>query len=95
MADEVVLRLDRTSAKYLAGMLYDVGEHLAAGAPIAPMSTDESERLAAVLHELWRALGIPLPYGTDSGSAEPSRRRQSAGSQQNSRCTTDNSDEER
>ncbi|MEV4489624.1 hypothetical protein AB0K04_05840 [Micromonospora coxensis] len=73
MADEIVVRLDRTTAKYVANMLYDVGEHLAAGAPIAPTSTDEARRLGEVLQMLWRELGIPLPYETDKAAERPRR----------------------
>ena len=43
--EEIVLRLDRTTAKYLLGALYGLGEHLAAGVPIAPTTPDENERL--------------------------------------------------
>ncbi|WP_200206558.1 hypothetical protein [Micromonospora coerulea] len=73
MEEEIVLHLDRTTAKYLAYMLYDVGEHSAAGARIAPMSTDESVRLGEVLRALWRELGIPQPYVTDSVAERPRR----------------------
>ncbi|MET7747355.1 hypothetical protein [Micromonospora sp. NPDC005367] len=73
MADEIVLRLDRMTAKHLADMLYDVGEHLAAGAPIAPTSTDEARRLGEVLQTLWRELGISLPYETGKAAERPRR----------------------
>ncbi|RKN13568.1 hypothetical protein D7147_31045 [Micromonospora musae] len=56
MADEIVLRMDRVSAKHLADMLHNVGEHLAAGQRIEPMDPDESQRLGRVLHDLWAAL---------------------------------------
>jgi hypothetical protein len=52
--------MDRVTAKYLADMLHNLGEHLAAGQSIEPMSTDESQRLGRVLRDLWAAL--------DSGS---------------------------
>ncbi|MEU7797344.1 hypothetical protein AB0J77_29445 [Micromonospora tulbaghiae] len=71
--EEVVLRLDRPSATALAGLIYNVGEHQAAGMPIAELSTDDSERLGRVLRDLWRALGVPLPYG-GVGGKEPRRR---------------------
>ncbi|WP_233513699.1 hypothetical protein [Micromonospora craterilacus] len=71
--EEVVLRLDRPTATTLADLIYNVGEHQAAGMPIARLSTDDSERLGRVLYDLWRALGIPLPYG-DVRGREPRRR---------------------
>jgi hypothetical protein len=54
--DEIVLRLDRTTAKYLLGALHDLGEHLAAGVPIGPMAPDENERLRKLIRELRRSL---------------------------------------
>ncbi len=57
MADEIVLRLDRTTAEDLYVTLYEVGEHIAAGAPITPPTTGEVERLGAVLRELAHAVG--------------------------------------
>ena len=71
--EEVVLRLDRPTATALADLIYNVGEHQAAGMPIAELPEDDSERLGRVLHDLWRALGVPLPYGDVSGR-EPRRR---------------------
>ncbi|MBC9002643.1 hypothetical protein H9X94_11880 [Micromonospora aurantiaca] len=71
--EEVVLRLDRPSATALADLIYNVGEHQAAGMAIAELSMDDSERLGRVLRDLWRALGVPLPYGGVSGR-EPRRR---------------------
>ena len=71
--EEVVLRLDRPTATSLAELIYNIGEHQAAGMPIAQLSTDDSERLGQVLHDLWRALGVPLPYGGVAGK-EPRRR---------------------
>lgn len=57
MAEEITLRMDRASAQDLVGVLYELGEHIAAGAPIAPLSTKENERLAAVMRDLNHALG--------------------------------------
>ncbi|WP_231924373.1 hypothetical protein [Micromonospora chokoriensis] len=71
--EEVVLHLDLPTATALADLIYNVGEHQAAGIPIAQLSTDDSERLGRVLHDLWRALGVPLPYG-DLRGREPRRR---------------------
>ncbi|WP_204342533.1 hypothetical protein [Micromonospora terminaliae] len=71
--EEVVLRLDRPTAASLADLIYNVGEHQAAGMPIAELSTDDSARLGRVLRDLWRALGVPLPYG--GGPDEEPRRR--------------------
>ncbi len=71
--EEVVLRLDRPTAAAIADLLYNIGEHQAAGMPIAELSTDNSERVGRVLHDLWRALGVPLPYG-GVRAYEPRRR---------------------
>ena len=57
MVEEIILRMDRASARAQAGVLYDLGEHLAAGVPIAPLSTEENERLAAIMRDLNHALG--------------------------------------
>ncbi|MDO3704035.1 hypothetical protein Q3W71_20420 [Micromonospora sp. C28SCA-DRY-2] len=73
MPEEVVLRLDRPTATSLADLIYIIGEHQAAGMPIAQLSSDDSERLGRVLHDLWRALGVSLPYG-DVPEEEPRRR---------------------
>jgi hypothetical protein len=37
--------------------LYEVGEHIAAGAPITPSTAEEVERLARFLRELAHAIG--------------------------------------
>ncbi|MEU6074243.1 hypothetical protein [Micromonospora sp. NPDC047074] len=73
MPEEVVLRLDRPTATSLADLIYNIGEHQAAGMPIAQLSSDDSERLGRVLYDLWRALGVSLPYG-DAPGKEPRRR---------------------
>ncbi|MEU4473800.1 hypothetical protein [Micromonospora sp. NPDC023888] len=75
MSDEVeiVLRLDRPTATSLADLLYNIGEHQAAGMPVALLPPDDSERLGRVLYQLWRALGVALPYSDDPGN-EPRRR---------------------
>ncbi|MFC5927952.1 hypothetical protein [Micromonospora vulcania] len=70
---DVVLRLDRPTATSLADLIYNIGEHQAAGLPVAELSTDDSERLGRVLHDLWRALGVSPPYG-DGGGKAPRRR---------------------
>lgn len=56
---EIVLRLDRTTARYLLGALHDLGEHLAAGVPIGPMTPDENERLGQLIRELRGSLAQP------------------------------------
>ncbi|MEU5525415.1 hypothetical protein ABZ744_00565 [Micromonospora chersina] len=61
--EEVVLRLDRPTATSLADLVYNVGEHQAAGMPIAKLSIVDSERLGRLLRELWAASGVPVPYG--------------------------------
>src|SRR5258706_3520885 len=57
VAEEIVLRMDRASAEDLAAVLYDLGEHIAAGAPITPLTTDEDQRLSVVMRDLDHALG--------------------------------------
>lgn len=49
--------MDRATAEDLYFRLYEVGEHIAAGAPISAPSAKEVERLAGVLRELAHALG--------------------------------------
>ncbi|MFI7081628.1 hypothetical protein ACIBO1_30460 [Micromonospora sp. NPDC049903] len=73
MPEKIVLRLDRQTATSLADLIYNIGEHQAAGMPITRLSEDDSERLGRVLYDLWRALGRSLPYGDASGQ-EPRRR---------------------
>ena len=55
--DDITLRLDRATAEDLYATLYEVGEHISAGAPITPPSTDEVERLSSVLQDLGHRLG--------------------------------------
>jgi len=57
MAGDIVLRLDRETAEDLYVALYEAGEHVAAGAPITPPTTEEATRLAGVLRDLSHALG--------------------------------------
>jgi hypothetical protein len=57
MAEEINLRLDRATAEDLYVALYEVSEHIAAGAPITPPTAEEVERLGAVLRELAHAIG--------------------------------------
>jgi hypothetical protein len=57
MPDDIVLRLDRATAEDLYVALYEVGEHIAAGAPITPPTTEEIERLGSFLRGLGHALG--------------------------------------
>jgi hypothetical protein len=57
MADEIVLKLDRATAEDLYATLYEVGEHIAAGAPISEPSSAEVERLGRLLREIAHALG--------------------------------------
>ena len=62
---EIVLRLDRATAEDLYASLYEVGEHIAAGAPISPPTTDEVRRLGALLRDLGHRLGRPCMPGCD------------------------------
>ncbi|GID29940.1 hypothetical protein [Paractinoplanes brasiliensis] len=57
MAEEITLRLDRATAEDLYVTLYEVGEHIAAGAPVTAPTKEEAERLGALLHELAHAIG--------------------------------------
>ncbi|MEU7947428.1 hypothetical protein AB0C50_22345 [Micromonospora taraxaci] len=57
MGDDIVLRLARATAEDLYVALYEVGEHIAAGAAITPPTTDEVERLGTLLRDLGHALG--------------------------------------
>jgi hypothetical protein len=57
MEREITLRLDRATAEDLYVTLYEVGEHIAAGAPITTPTAEEVERLGGVLRELAHAIG--------------------------------------
>ncbi|WP_328383731.1 hypothetical protein OHQ88_14325 [Micromonospora zamorensis] len=57
MRDDIVLRLDRTTAEDLRVLLYEAGEHIAAGAAINPPTAEEAERLGTLLRDLGHALG--------------------------------------
>jgi hypothetical protein len=49
MERDIVLGLDRATAEDLYAALYELGEHIAASAPITPPSTEEAGRLGNVL----------------------------------------------
>ncbi len=57
MTDDIVLRLDRATAEDLYVTLYEVGEHIAAGAPITSPTTDEAGRVGSLLRDLGHRLG--------------------------------------
>jgi hypothetical protein len=57
VTDDITLRLDRASAEDLYATLYEVGEHIAASAPITPPTTEEVERLGNLLQDLGHRLG--------------------------------------
>jgi hypothetical protein len=59
MESEITLRLDRTTAEDLYVTLHEVGEHIAAGAPITPPTSEQVDRLASVLRELAHAVDRP------------------------------------
>ena len=57
MLDDITLRLDYATANDLYATLYEVGEHIAAGAPITSPTTEEAERLGSLLRDLGHRLG--------------------------------------
>ncbi|TYB90920.1 hypothetical protein FXF53_30710, partial [Micromonospora sp. WP24] len=57
MRNDIVLRLDRATAEDLYVALHQTGEHVAAGAAIAPPTAAEAERLGTLLRDLGHALG--------------------------------------
>ena len=57
MGEEFAFTVDRATAEDLYVALYELGEHQAAGAPITPLTADESKRLGAFLRELAHTLG--------------------------------------
>jgi hypothetical protein len=58
-SDRIRLDLDRRTAELLRDTLHNVGEHQAAGAPIAPATREEAEKLGALLRDLDTKLGGP------------------------------------
>ncbi|MEV6055327.1 hypothetical protein [Streptomyces sp. NPDC052107] len=61
MANDVVLRLDRASAEDLYEVLWLVGEHLAAGAPLPALPAEANARLGRVISTLGHSLGKAAP----------------------------------
>ncbi|MFE7893859.1 hypothetical protein [Streptomyces sp. NPDC057412] len=57
MTDDVVLRLDCASAEDLYEVLWLLGEHIAAGAPIPEPPAEADERLGRVFRSLGDSLG--------------------------------------
>ncbi|MBB4752235.1 hypothetical protein [Actinoplanes lobatus] len=57
MPDDITLQLDRATAEDLYATLYEVGEHIAAGATISPPRVEEAERLGNLLRDLGHGLG--------------------------------------
>ncbi|MFI5897497.1 hypothetical protein ACIA5D_46140 [Actinoplanes sp. NPDC051513] len=57
MKDDVVIRLDRATAEDLYVALNELGEHIAAGAPITPPTAEEVERLGRLLRDLAHSIG--------------------------------------
>jgi hypothetical protein len=53
----IELGIDRRTAELLRDVLYDLGEHQAAGAPLPQPGPEDSEVLGAFLRELDRKLG--------------------------------------
>jgi len=57
VTDDITLQLDRATAEDLYATLYEVGEHIAAGAPITAPIAAEVERLGSLLRDLGHRLG--------------------------------------
>jgi hypothetical protein len=57
--ERIELSIDRRTAELLRGALADLGEHQAAGQPIAPATQEEAEKLGKFLRDLDLALGGP------------------------------------
>ena len=57
MEHDVVLRLDQATAEDLYVALYELGENIAAGAPITPPTAEEVERLGRLLRDLAHSIG--------------------------------------
>lgn len=55
--EDITLRLDRATAEDLYAALYELGEHLRAGAPIAAARRDEAERLGRLLQDVGHTIG--------------------------------------
>ncbi|MEV6844688.1 hypothetical protein [Actinoplanes sp. NPDC051411] len=70
MPDDLVLRLDRPTAENLYVVLYEHGEHLAAGAPITPLGPSESARLGRLIADLGHALGRRCSPSCDHARGE-------------------------
>ncbi len=56
-SDPIVLTLDRATAQALWQLLYDVGEHWAAGADLVAPPRNEMEQLGSLLRAVDTALG--------------------------------------
>jgi hypothetical protein len=59
---EIVLRLDERKARALDDLLFEVGEHLAAGAPISPRDAQRNALEGGILEALADQLGIRTPW---------------------------------
>ena len=57
MTDDIVLRLDRDTAEDLYEVLWLVGEHIAADAPITEPPPEADARLARMFKSLGDSLG--------------------------------------
>ena len=56
MERDIVLRLDRATAEDLYAAMYELGEHIGAGAPTTPPTAEEVERLGRFLPDLSHSL---------------------------------------
>ncbi|MDV9172333.1 hypothetical protein R6V09_19790 [Streptomyces sp. W16] len=57
MTDDIALRLDRDTAEDLYEVLWLMGEHIAAGAPIPEPPAEAEARLAQLFKSLGDSLG--------------------------------------
>jgi len=57
LPESIEIRTDAVTARVLRDVLYALGEHQAAGAPMPTLDAEESTRLGEFLRDLDRQLG--------------------------------------
>jgi hypothetical protein len=55
----VTVTFDQAEPRLVHDILFEQGEHLAAGAPLAPLSPEDDELLASFFRTVGVALGFP------------------------------------